>query len=269
MSTSLFAITSGPTPLFNTPDLARCFGGEDGDTLPLDEQNLLRAIETVLPPQSRVKLLKQIAASSIWRVRTEDYPYKGNFYLDVRFVKIMTGTPERAVRPLPSRLKVVKTLKQLEKTRYIWGGSWPEGIPLLASLYPCKTPLCQKEPLIQDTWILKGVDCSGLLQYATKGWTPRNTSSLVRFGTAVEIEGLGPEQIVQALKPLDLICWIGHVVCALDQTSTIESILGDGVVIRPSLERITEILSERKPVNNWHATEGPRFVVRRWHHLTF
>lgn len=268
MSTALFAITSGPTPLFNTPDIHRCFGGEDGNSLPLDEQKLLRAVETVLFPESRIKLLEKIADSSIWRVRTEDYPYRGNLYLDERFLKIVGKPSERAVRDIPSKPRIIDTLKKLEKTRYIWGGSWPEGVPLLAKLYPCKTPLDQREPLIQDTWILKGVDCSGLLHYATQGWTPRNTSSLVRFGNAIQIEDLNAEEIVQKLRPLDLICWVGHVVCVLDATSTIESLGGEGVVISSSLQRITQILSERKPVNNWHATEGSRFVVRRWHHLT-
>ncbi len=258
-------VAKGPTPLFNTPHLRENFGGKDGDTLSLDDQNLFRPVETVLPPGSRIKLYQRIGDSSIREAAAEDYPYEGDFYVDERFIDIPGNIPAPRMRGFPSLSTILNTLKSLEKTRYIWGGNWPQGVDLLPELYPSRTPLSQRELLIQDTWRLKGVDCSGLLHYATDGWTPRNTSSLVNFGKRIEVEGKSAEEIVETLRPLDTLSWIGHVICVLDPHSIIESTPQQGVVIRPALERIEEILRERRPVNDWASTNGTRFVVKRWH----
>jgi len=53
--------------------------------------------------------------------------------------------------------------------------------------YPPKEKMIQK---ILDKWIMKGVDCSGLLYEATNGYTPRNSSDLVTYGTGVTIENM-------------------------------------------------------------------------------
>jgi hypothetical protein len=252
---SVYALTNGPTPVFNTAAIASCFGGE---TLPLDEQGLMRTVETVLFPGTPVELLREYHPH-IWEMKTAAYPYEGLF-IDDRFVTKIENVFAGKISALPSRGVILNTLSQLEKTRYIWGGNWPSGIPLLSEIYPCKA----KEPLIQDTWQLKGVDCSGLLYYATQGCTPRNTSSLVNFGKGVEIEGKGASEILNQLQPLDLLVWKGHVVCLLDPKTTIESRLPEGVVKCDAEERLKEIMAERRPVNHWE--EGsPAFVARRWY----
>lgn len=256
----LYALTKHPTPVFNTPELASCFG----NTLPLDEQNLLRAVETVLFPQTLVRILETTEGSPIWKIATDEYPYSGDFYIDRRFAQIIEGKPVSRNIILPSRSEIKQRMTRLVNARYIWGGNWPEGIDILPKLYPSKTEFSKLEPLVQDTWQLKGVDCSGLIHYATNGFTPRNTSALVRFGKPVEIEGKDAGGIVQRLQPLDLIVWAGHVVCVLDSGTTIESIAPKGVVKRETFERLSEVMKERQPVNNWDAITAPRFVVRRW-----
>jgi hypothetical protein len=260
-----YAVTQHPTPVFNTPHLAACFGGENGDTLPLDGQGLMRNLETVLFPQCRIELLGQVAQSRVWRIRTDEYPFGSDYYIDDRFIRFSDiDTPKRTLE-LPSVLNITRGLERLEGLRYIWGGNWPEGIDLLPQLYPSRTPLHELGPLIQDTWKLKGVDCTGLIYYASQGWTARNSSALVNFGNPVHIEGLGIGDITLKLRDLDLIAWDGHVVCILNHHTTIESKFPEGVVRFHLSERLSQIMQDRKPVNDWEKSKGSRFVVRRWH----
>lgn len=260
-----YALTQHPTPVFNTPELASCFGGNNGDTIPLDEQGLMRTVETVLFPETTIRLLKQVAHSHIWKISPDEYPYEGDFFIDDRFVRTVAGpSPQRQIQ-LPSITEILKIMRKLENTRYIWGGNWPGGIDILPILYPSRTDLAKLDPLVQDTWRLKGLDCSGLLHYASNGWTPRNTSSLVHFGAPIDIEKQDAARILKKLQPLDMIAWEGHVVCILDEHTTIESKPTYGVVRLNSFDRLSEIMKERKAVNQWDAADEPRFVIRRWH----
>ena len=264
MTDPIYALTQYPTPVFNTPDLAFCFGGMDGISLPLDEQQLMRSVETVLFPQSRVELLEQHDHPSVWSIRTEEYPHEGKLYLDERFIsRVAQLTKPRSIE-LPSQATILKRLNALKGVRYIWGGNFPDGVDLLHRLYPSKKPLNKLDPLISDTWILKGLDCSGLLYYVTNGWTPRNTSALIEFGNCVPIEGLTAEQIQSQLQPLDLIAWKGHVILTLNRSTSIESKVSIGVVKMNLVDRLTQVMQERNPVNAWRKESEPCFVVRRF-----
>jgi hypothetical protein len=262
--TAFYALTHSPTPVFNTVELAHYFGGAGGDTLLLDDQNLMTTVETVLFPQTPVKLLKQVEQTPLWKIATDVYPYSGEFYIHDHFIHIVDIPPHQQKIDLPTSSEILQRMHCLEHARYIWGGNWPQGIELLPKLYPSKTPFSQLDPLIQDTWQLKGVDCSGLLHYATQGYTPRNTSSLVDFGTLVDVEGKGAWDILQQLQALDIIVWAGHVLCVLDQQTVIESRALKGVIKTNAFERLSEIMQERQPVNHWNSTLSPHFVIRRW-----
>ena len=184
----------------------------------------------------------KIPHSSIWRVRTDEYNYPGTFYVDERFLEHDDRPPRKFM--LPSVSTILQRMNALIGTPYIWGGNWPSRIKLLHQVYPSKIPLNQLDPLVKNTWILKGVDCTGLLYYATEGWTPRNSSSLVTFGKSVEST---------ELKDLDIIAWKGHIVI-VDGNETIESRHPMGVVKNPLDQRLAEIKQQR-----------PDFVIRRWH----
>ncbi|MBW1853760.1 MAG: peptidoglycan endopeptidase, partial [Deltaproteobacteria bacterium] len=115
------------------------------------------------------------------------------------------------------------------------------------------------------------------LYETTGGSTPRNTSSLITFGEPVKIAGLSASQIIQTLKPLDIIVWMGHVIIVLDKERTIESRLDydkehegnqGGVRIRTLKEVVDETRKERVPVDNYEdeVEKGKKkFVVRRWY----
>lgn len=260
-----YAVTQFPTPVFNIPNVSSCFGGNDGDTLPLDDQGLLRTVETVLFEGTKIELLWQVANSSIWRMRTDAYNYGGKYYVDDRFVQLSPTTPANRVISVPPMQIILSKLDQLMGTRYVWGANWPQGIDLLPRLYPSRTPLHRLSSLVQDTWHCRGVDCSGLFHYVSEGYTERNTSRLVNFGKAVPIEGLDVREIINKVNDLDLIVWPGHVVGVFDEKTAIESIVSDGVVKTKLSDRLIEIMKDLKPANQWDGSSGPQFVIRRWH----
>lgn len=260
-----FAITLGAAPLLNTSDFRSSFGGPDGSHLPLDAQGLLRTVESVALPRTKLAILGRTEHPHILRVATTEYP--GEVFVDERFIQPVEGDPQERSRELPSVPDLIAALEELVGTAYIWGGNWPQGIPSLMEYYPPGANAALCESIISATWQLKGVDCSGLLYYATNGVTPRNTSDLIDYGQPVDIENKGVEEIVRVLNDLDLIVWKGHVVIVLSPQSAIEGFVGKGVIITPLVSRIEEILQTRAAVNDYPQTAflGDRFVVRRWH----
>ena len=259
----MYAITHFATPVLNTENFQTCFGGAEGNTLPLDTQQLLRPVETILLPHSKLQLLEKVGTSPIWRIRTSEYESDSPLYIDERFIMpVPASFPERK-RLMPTYKEMLRRLEAQIGARYIWGGNWPEGIPQLLCWYK---PSIKREALgelLHDTWQLKGVDCSGLLYFASHGYTPRNTQELVSWGKGVSIAGKTAKAISALLQPLDLIAWRGHVLIALDRHTLIESRGGAGVIVCASQTRLEEILSERKAADGYLAAE-PCFVVRRF-----
>lgn len=266
-----YGIAQGPTPVLNTPDFLSCFGGKSGDDLPLDEQNLMRTVETVLFPGTKIELLQKVADSHIWKIRTNEYKCANDIFIDDRFIKTNCEPLLEREMQVPSIPEILKKMSELEGTSYIWGGNWPKGVDLLPEMYPSKTKMSQLSPLTQDTWGLKGVDCSGLLYYATNGFTPRNTSDLINLGNPVDIENKDAKAILNQLQNLDIIVWKGHVITVFDPETLIESIppnkivKSHGVVKFNALQRLQYIMKERIPVNTPGSTDKLHFVVRRWH----
>ncbi|MBI2742368.1 MAG: peptidoglycan endopeptidase [Chlamydiales bacterium] len=254
-----FAIARFPTPILNTPRFRDVFC----QALPLDEQGLLRAVETVALPQTKFELIEQ-CAGHILRVKTADYE-GGDLFVDERFLTPADfKTPERK-RIWPNPELILHRMRSLIGSMYVWGGSWP-CIPQMLDFYPPRALLNEKS---LKTWIFQGVDCSGLLYWATDGCSPRNTSELVTFGKSLSIDGKSPKEIQAMLKPLDLIVWKGHVVIVLNSAETIESRGGFGVVKCDLLARLEEVFTghKRRPVNFWDNTLDPkdlRFVINRF-----
>ncbi len=247
-----------PTPVLNTPDFSASFSGK----LSLDKNNLLRCVETVLLPGSLIELLEPVPLTSIWKIRSGEYPYSGAYYVDERFIKKISSSQKERSKKLPAIDELLAVLEQLIGTRYIWGGNWPKGISLLLDLYPPQTTL---DPLENDTRQLKGVDCSGLFYFVTDGYTPRNTSSLLHFGESIPIQGKTAHEIANSLLPLDFIVWKGHVISVWNQQWAIESLVGKGVITTPLEDRLLQVMENRSPKNEWTQSDEPLFVARRWH----
>jgi hypothetical protein len=91
--------------------------------------------------------------------------------------------------------------------------------------------------------------------------TPRNTAELVNFGNRLAIEGLTNIQLLELMKPLDLIVWKGHVVVFLNKNEVIESRNPQGVVITDPIKRLEEIRLTRQPSD---VANNQTFVIQRW-----
>ncbi|MCU0372861.1 MAG: peptidoglycan endopeptidase [Ignavibacteria bacterium] len=262
-----FAVAVDYTPVLNTYDFFLVFGGNDGNTVKLDDRGMIAELEFIALPGTVFNINEIIEFNDrrlkYFRVTTDDYVYKGNFYVDSRMVKTFFSKPKDRVKIIPEKSEIIAALKNLNGYPYMWGGNYAYGLLNMMKLYPPNEEISEKTKIL---WILKGVDCSGLLYQATNGCTPRNTSSLTTYGVPVEIADKSLDEIIPLLKPLDLIVWNGHVVIVLDEEKSIESSPPDGVHMCNLKERLKEIMTERYPVNEigQRMWKNEEFVVRRW-----
>jgi cell wall-associated NlpC family hydrolase len=212
------------------------------------------AIETIVPPHSPVYVQNE-DASGMWQVTTPRYPSSEACYIDSRFLTPAPDAYTAPRAPLPSPETILTILRSLAGTRYFWGGNWPQGIPDLLLFYPEAQDATADDRL---DFLCEGVDCSGLVYYATDGNVPRNTSDMVSYGTAIEHSGLLVADIQKIVRPLDWVVWRGHVITLLSQDEVIESRIGRGVSISPFAERFEEALCQTR-------AQGKELFIRRWH----
>lgn len=267
-----YAVVRASAPVLNTPDFTAVFGGTSGQDLKTDRCGQVRELEYIALPGTVFTILKKLrsGAADIYQVETDEYaaPPHVRLYVDGRFL-----THERTVpvprRPLlPPREEILSALKAAVGAPYVWGGNILSGVPELAAWFDTGSGNDDR-----GRRILAGLDCSGLLYHATGGWTPRNTSQLIKFGQRVDIAGRQAAEIATLLQPLDLIVWNGHVIIVIDRQTAMESRLecgkpgNGGVVMTPLPERIAEIMRTRRPANAWPAGKKHQdiFVVRRWY----
>jgi len=269
-----YGVARSAAPVLNTPAFSDIFGGADGRSLKTDRCGQVRQLEFIALPGTVFRLREKIpgSAATVYRVETDDYPTTDNIplYVDGRFIELRDDEPPARARALPSGERIIAALRAGIGSPYVWGGNVQGGArALLGSFYPAGAALDDR---VKRRITLAGLDCSGLLYQATGGWTPRNTSQLVSYGTGVAVEGKSAQEIAAGLQPLDLIVWSGHVIIVLDRSTVIESRLEcggpthGGVVTTPSQRRLTEIMRTRRPLDAWPAQGKQRgvFVVRRW-----
>lgn len=246
-----FAVAGKPTPVFNTAQSA----------LPLAKQQTdhcgqMRQLEFIALPGTTFEVIAAPAGiPGVLEVHTNEYqaPPGTRLYVTADLLTLQPTAPPRRIPQLPAPARIMQQLRSAVGLPYVWGGNRRGGV-------------------IQAGQVrFAGLDCSGLLYEATDGFAPRNTEQLVDFGKAVAIEGKNLPELLQLLRPLDLIVWKGHVIIVLDQKTTVESILNcsggsDGVVTTPLEKRLKQLLKQRKPANSWPAGAGKsaHFVVRRW-----
>jgi cell wall-associated NlpC family hydrolase len=277
-SSPLYAVAEYPTVVLNTPAFASVFGGANGNTLKTDKDGLIREVEFIALPGTVFSVFEVYKEGEriIYGVRTEEYPGTSSdiFYINSAFVSIHNEKPRERKRSLPSKDIVINNLLNDLGTKYVWGGNVSGGIPEMIKLYEPSGEITRSE---RDKWILKGVDCSGLLYQATGGYTPRNTSRLVYFGEGLKIKGSTLEEICGFVEPLDIIVWKGHVIMVLDKDTVIESRLDydknkkgrQGGVRKRSLRKVLSgILEDSIAVDDYDdpsLVNKRRFVIRRWH----
>jgi hypothetical protein len=246
-----------PTPILNTANFQQIFGGKDKKNLLVDEQGHIRALEFIALKDMIFEIVNKTSYRFIYEVKCNFYD-KPNLYIDSRFAKKINYYITKPKNLNLSSHEIIKRLNSLLGTKYLWGGNWSKGIIDLLKYYPISNS--NKE--LTDKWQLKGIDCSGFLFEVTNGFTPRNTSELMNYKIPIKIEGLSIKQIIQIIKPLDLILYQGHMIIILDNDFTIESRENFGVVKVPILDRLKELLVSKKPSNTYK--NSTNFVIRRW-----
>jgi len=259
-----YATAKEPTPVLNSPDFEAVFGGGDGMTVKTDNSGLIREMEFIALPGTVFELIGEFDHGSykIFKVECKEYEYGTELFVDSRFLELKENRPPERIPVVPSKEKIYSFLDKVTGNRYCWGGNYNAGISKLIELYQPKGEIASE---VKNEWMLTGCDCSGLMYEATNGFTPRNTSKLVDYGTAVEIAGHSAEEIAAKCKPFDMIVWNGHVIYVYDEKTSIQSSLSMGGVIKLDLiETIRGVMSSKSPVNDYNSSQGSRFVIRRW-----
>ncbi len=246
-----FAVATVPTPVYATPHAA-----SPGQMPTPDSCGQVRQLEFIALPGAVFKIVSSASETPlVLQVSTSDYlPRSGvKLYVAKPLLKLQHTEPPNRPKPKQSPEAIQEQLRNSLGLPYVWGGNLREGIT------------------IDGQQMFVGLDCSGLLYAATGGATPRNTDQLLQFGAAVPVTGLGTDEILNRLRPLDLIVWMGHVVIVLDQKTTIESVLNctagkSGVIITPLNRRLEQLMRQRRPANSWPGDnkKAALFVVRRW-----
>ncbi|HEY5535614.1 MAG TPA: peptidoglycan endopeptidase [Ignavibacteria bacterium] len=263
-----YAVSKYFTPVLNTPDFKSVYGGINGSTLKRSSNGLIKEVEYAAYPGSGFEILEEYDKGTykIYKVKTEEYeiPLNGSgLFIDSRFVEIKNTKPEKRKVILPSEKEIYDYLDKSIGAMYVWGANNIDGVPQMTEFYPPKSELTSSE---KKEWSLKGLDCSGLIYEATRGYTARNTHQLVSYGEPVKIAGLSATQISSKVKPLDLIVWKGHVIVVYDKNTTIESSFTAGKVVKKNLIDVLEKLTlKRKPVDEWSGGIKNEFVIRRWY----
>jgi cell wall-associated NlpC family hydrolase len=243
-------------PVLNTPDFISVFGGNDGSTLKADAKGHVRSYEFVALKGTTFTVIKKITKKThtIYGVTTPHYKTQPLF-IDSRFTTKVKPKTEKVSLTKDS---LQKNLLSLINTPYVWGGNYSNGINAMLKYYP---PASSLDNNSYNNWMLKGVDCSGLLYEVTQGLTPRNTQQLAHYGDGINITDKQIEEIIAMLQPLDLIMVKGHVVIVLDNNYIIESREKTGVIKTPITLRMNEICKTHKPFN---VMKTNCFVIRRW-----
>lgn len=271
-----YAIAKYPTPVLRypmwKPSLDKSFGADPYTGLNLDDYQQIDELDFVAFSGTVFSLLAKVQTGdyTFYQIRTREFgvPATNGYYIDSRFVELQKDKPKEKRVRLPSLSKIYQSLLSATGTLYVRWGNIPTWIPQLNEFYPSTR---QKTELEKNKKLLKWVDCSGLLYRATNGYTPRNTSSLITFGTGLAIKGLTADQMIEKVKPLDLITWAGHVMIILNKDLVIESrrFPNDAgwTKVRPLKEVLLETMAKRNAANEFSdpMTDGKKnFVIRHW-----
>ncbi len=218
-------------PALNTPEFSRVFNPNGFER---DAKGHIRALELIALPGMSGDVMEKIGG--ICKVSLSDYP--SPVFIDSRFTDTSFQDPEATIK-LTSET-ILEKLAACAGYIYGWGCNWSAGIPQMLDFYPPNKSLSEEEKNHRQ---FKGMaDCSGLLFEATHGYTPRNTSDLLRFGQEVQKDDL---------RPLDLLVKRGHVIIVLNSGETIESGEIHGVIKKPLAERLDEIADEPYICRRW------------------
>jgi hypothetical protein len=132
---------------------------------------------------------------------------------------------------------------------YLWGGNFNRPSSIFIPWLDQRFRTIKEYRAIT----LDGLDCSGLLYYASGFKTPRNTAELQSYGT--------PLHPKEALQPLDLILIRGHVMIVYDSKYLIHATQDKGVLLTRLDRQLARLNSKKKQVDL--VTSCEEFSIRR------
>jgi NlpC/P60 family len=225
-------------------------------TLNVDHVGLFRPLEMILNPGE--VLLTSVQSKHVAKVSCPRLYGTQPFFA----LRRLLGSSQVSFDDLhkPSSDETLKRMLDQEGKPYVWGGNrvlTNEEFSYVNDLYFDQS----SEFLSHLKFLFSGLDCSGLLYFATDGLTPRNTSELVSYGEGIDISGMSNSQILDKVRPLDLLVWRGHVLIFLNKKEMIESRLNHGVIRVDAASRLDEIRQTRQPA---YLANEQTFVLRRW-----
>ncbi len=252
-----FAKAFLPTPIFNHFSLEEFLGCRDG-SLSLNPKGRLPFLEMIALEGSLFYLQEKIT-SYVYRAMTNEYPCPYPLYVDIRSLKLIEKEEERK-KQCPSLQKIINSLLLQRGRPYLWGGNLGDPLLYMEQWYPSPLPLSPYETMIKT---FHGIDCSGLIYFASNGFTPRNTAQMVNYGRQVSIAK--GDLSDWHLQPLDLIIDLGHVAIVIDSSWSIQSKEKTGVFLIRTKDLIDSLLRKKKPKNEWDdSIKESIFIIRRW-----
>lgn len=262
-----YAVSIYDTPVLNSPEFEKIYGGRDGKSLAFSKNGLVKELEYVAFTGSVFEIIDEyhVDDHSIYKVLSDKYDIVLNgteLFIDSRFVKRVAEKPEQKNISKPTHDQIYSFFDQCENVDYVWGANNINGVNKMLEFYKPAVNLNSKT---LNHWSMTGTDCSGLIYEATNGYTPRNTHQMVSYGKGINIEGKSVTEIAEMLEPLDMIVWKGHVIYVYDKNTSIQSAQSEGGVIKKDLiSTLTKVMQTRTPANEWSDNAGKIFVVRRW-----
>lgn len=235
---TIFAKAQLPIPIFNTSDFQDVLGSGSG-SLSLDHQGLFRPLEMIAFPGMIFELRGE--GEDFYEVFFPDYCKKRTYFVCKIGVELISSQPHVWKRKKFTPSEIEQRLISQMGRPYLWGGNLSEPIKYMLDLYP----------QLVEIGGFDGIDCSGLIYWASCGATPRNVSGLKEFGVEIACDDWTPQ-------PLDMILLVDdpvlddHIVYVLSNGNVIESKEKFGVYQTPLENRLRGLDASKR-----------RFVIRR------
>jgi cell wall-associated NlpC family hydrolase len=226
----------------NSPDFYDLFGKKEF----LSSKGHPLAYEMVLFEGMVGKLLEKLDEKKTVKLLFPFYPKP--LYVFSKHVQQVNHSTQNFSKKLNSDQMIIRLLKCLGKP-YLWGGNLDSC--LVQPLVENAKEFCVRK---KRAILLDGIDCSGLLFFASGFITPRNTAELQSFGKPVRKDDL--------LKPLDLILTLGHVAIVINSHQVIQSRQNRGVYLS-RLDVELKMLN-RKKIRVQEVKYQEEFSIRRF-----
>ena len=212
----------------------------------LDKRGHPRAFEITLLPGMVGEIIDEPLDGDTFLIRFPFYP--SPVYVLKNHVSFTKGLYEANFLNLDEQLN---RLKSCLGRAYLWGGNHLGKTQFFKKHFNLEKKTIREERAIE----LDGIDCSGLLFYATNFKTPRNTKDLQTYGESVKD--------IAYIRPLDLILTKGHVMIVLDNSRVIQSKQNRGVFV--SSLRVELFKLFRKKIFKEKVMDESEFSIRRYY----